>query len=119
MISARQDYFEHVQGHVERGDTVGGDNITAKINGDVKHLAIGKDIQQQSTERSNDVIDINQLQTKEDLQTHYQLLSEKLSVFRKDYILEHDTAAKFKLKKNIEEAEADLNTIEQRLEALE
>ena len=61
--------------------------------------------------------DMAQRATKEDLQTHYQLLSEKISELRKAYILETDPATKFKLKKQIAEAEADLITLEQQLEA--
>jgi hypothetical protein len=62
---------------------------------------------------------MDQLNSKEEFQGHYQLLSEKLAELRKAYILETDTEVKFKLRKKIEEAEADLDQIEQRLEALE
>jgi hypothetical protein len=64
MITAGQDYFEHVQGNVEmqqaggdlvQGDKVGGDSITTEVRGnidlkgDTPQLAIGKDIQQRSS----------------------------------------------------------------------
>ena len=65
------------------------------------------------------VTDISQIHTREDLQNHYELLSENLSELRKKYILETDPDVKFKIKKNIEEAEANLKKIEQRVEELE
>jgi hypothetical protein len=91
--TAGRDYFEKIGGHAQ---------VTTGASG-----------------HDPDVTDIRHLKTKEALQDHYQLLSEKLADLRKAYILETDTEVKFKLKKNIETYEADLTQIEERLEALE
>lgn len=65
MITAGQDYFEHVQenvdmqqaeGDIVQGDKIGGDSITTEVRGNIdlkgdnQQLAIGKNIQQQRSE---------------------------------------------------------------------
>lgn len=54
-----------------------------------------------------------------DLQAPYELLAEKLSRLRRDHAIETDTANRFKLEKQIEQAEAEQEKIKARLEALE
>lgn len=80
-------YFEKITGDVHTGDRIYGDRAQG----------------------------IDALKSKEALQERYSLLSEKVNELRKAYIIENDPATKFKLKKQIEENEADLQKIEQRL----
>jgi hypothetical protein len=99
------------------------------IGNSVKKIATGRDYLEQiggnaqvTTGNSGQVSEIttlDQLKTKEALQQHYQLLSEKINALRKDSILATDTEVKFKLKHQIQEAEAFLEQIEQKLDALE
>lgn len=86
-IHTGRDYFERIEGDVHTGDRIYSDRAQG----------------------------IDALKSKEELQEHYSLLSEKISELRKAYIIENDPATKFKLKKQIEENEADLQKIEQRL----
>ncbi len=88
-----RDYYERIEGDVSTGTVIHG--------GRAQHRQTG----------------IDALKSKEELQKRYSLLSERLSKLHKACIIENDTAAKFKLEKQIEENEADLKKIEERLEA--
>lgn len=55
----------------------------------------------------------------EELQDEYNLLNEKIGRLRKAKIIETDPATCFKLEKQIEEAEGDLEQLQQQLEELE
>ncbi len=88
-ITTGRDYFEQIEGQAQV--TTGNSGQAPEIN------------------------DISQLTTKEALQKHYQLLNEKINALRKDQILATDPEVKFKLKHQIQEAEAMLEQIEQRL----
>jgi len=54
-----------------------------------------------------------------ELQTHYDLLSEKISTLRKADAIETDPAGKFKLKEQTKQAEAERDEIQKQMEALE
>lgn len=53
-----------------------------------------------------------------ELQKQYMLLAEKIGALRKAYVLESEASSRFKLKKQIEENEADLQEIEEKLSSL-
>jgi formylmethanofuran dehydrogenase subunit C len=101
------------------GDIVGGDQ-------DRRTIMAGRDYMDRIDGRAQvttgasgqaaEITTIDQLHTKEALQEHYALLSEKITELRKALILENDAATRFKLKYQIDVAEALLTQIEQRLE---
>ncbi|MBD2560315.1 MULTISPECIES: hypothetical protein [Nostoc] len=53
------------------------------------------------------------------LQEHYDLLAEKLKRLRRDYAIAADTLIRFQLEKQIEQTEAELNELAQKLDDLE
>lgn len=64
--------------------------------------------------------DISHLFTKrKELQTQHSLLSEKVERLRTDWAIQAGTAVRYQLEKEIEQAEADRNDIEQQIEAVD
>ncbi len=58
-------------------------------------------------------------QQEDSLQQQYDLVSAKLGKLREAYSTETDTATKFKLEKQIQESETELNRLDRQLEELE
>lgn len=109
------------KGEITMGDKhIGRDNIELSGQAQVNQIKTGDSFHDQAQKLiQTQLPQVDHLTTKEECTAHYQLLSEKLFELRQAYIIEHDVEVKFKLKKKIEEAETDLNVIEQRLEVLE
>jgi archaellum component FlaC len=116
--SAGRDVIIHQAG----GDIVSGNKDQRAITTGrdyLEHIDRNAQVTTGNSGQANEVTDMNQLTTKEALQEHYQLLSEKINMLRSDRILATDTAIKFKLTHQIQEAEAMLEQIEQRLTEFE
>lgn len=61
----------------------------------------------------------NMSRKQQDLQEQFDLLSEKIGWLRKAFIIETDPSVKFKLEKQLEDAEAEREQLEQQLDSLE
>ena len=107
-ITAGRDYHERIEGQaqVTTGPSIEGDHAQQHITRAANPLL-------------EDLPPLEHLTTTAALQEQYQLLSEKIHVMRKEYILETDVAIKFKLEKHLEEAEQFLKKIERQLSKVE
>lgn len=61
----------------------------------------------------------NMIRKQQDLQDQFDLLSEKIGRLRKAFIIETDPSVKFKLEKQLEDAETEREQLEQQLDSLE
>jgi hypothetical protein len=100
-------------GSISIGGNVGGNVTVQQVGEDVVG---GNKVITSASGQAAEITDMNQLRTKDALEAHYALLSDKITALRKALILETDAATKFKLTHQIDAAETLLQQIEQRLE---
>ncbi|MBH8572053.1 CHAT domain-containing protein [Nostocaceae cyanobacterium CENA369] len=99
------------------------EHLTPVLYAEQSPVSPASEVQQINSNKSMTSLNLGQkrriLQEIESLQQQYDLLSQKLSRLRSALAIESGTAVKFQLEKQIENAEAEITQLNQRIEQLE
>lgn len=99
------------------------EHLTPVLYAKQSSISPASEVQQRNSNKSVNSLNLGQrrriLQEIESLQQQYDLLSQKLSRLRLNLAIESGAAVKFQLEKQIENAEAEITQLNQRIEQLE